>query len=444
MSGFSHMNLLADDGYDEATASLLRARRVAAASRLQSFFVANGSMIAPSPTDLQLAVLNRAQYNRRTAMQLAQDEQLTQHALNVMLNQQAMPETENVDPRNIIPIGFFQDPRGNSWAASLQHPSVAPNLKSPDPTRAKNEEDKVITLCSDDDYRESPSVASFRASPQNARVSLPQPPKKRKDASKNALENKPKSPGPISKKSKLSAPKSSKINEMTNANIKPSKAALVPTENAHRNSRAPSGNSAPSPTPADIPGGPSRTTKALAGLFTQKLLSAQQSDADKQNDASYFVNRILLTTTGWTKETAPARIPFPPQHLTIDMEQIEELAQDMVDDRFVAVRDAIHASYSEMKSRHDEILTDMQRQVKEELSNQQSIQKMAKKHKSHIRELENYHTGKLMDVTAKLEKAEKEIARLKVVLVDDRKNQQRALAAYMKATVLSFRTLKNI
>lgn len=181
--------------------------------------------------------------------------------------------------------------------------------------------------------------------------------------------------------------------------------------------------------------------KALAGHFTQKLLSTHQSEVDKHNGVQDFVNKLLLTATGWTKETAPARIPFPPQQLTIDMDQVEELAHEMVADRFQAVGDAMRVSYSELKSRHDEILLDMQEQVQECGTSAEELDALVQQHRRELDRMQAQHASQLAAVAERLEQAEREAATLRAQFEAEKANQKRAFRAFLRASAHSLRCL---
>ena len=124
------------------------------------------------------------------------------------------------------------------------------------------------------------------------------------------------------------------------------------------------------------------------------------------------------------------------------MDQVEELAHDLVADRFQAVGGAMRVSYSEMKSRHDEILLDWQGQLNKQSSKHEDIQALNKQHQANIQTLEEAHKTNLSVTTNKVEYLKREVASLKARLVVEQQNQQRSLKAFMKASVYSMRLLK--
>ena len=466
MSGYLHQGS-PEEEFEEATTALLSARRAADVARLHAFAGAHNTVVTPS-TVVQLAALQQAQYERRVATQMAHHEQHQAQALR--LRQQVLEAKAGEQPR-VIPIGFFRDPRGNSWAASLQHPSTMTLTETAPENpvkRPQNANDRIITLSSDDeetDVNDSNTAHKPGMSPK-IKPSVPIQPVVKRQLTPTFGERIPsetvakklktfESQGPKMAKEATNKPKyattfvastASKVKTIgTRGVIGENDSTPTLNLNATTNLKVDSTKvEQPSTLSSTYPVKklPKKPMKALAGLFTQKLLSTQQSETDRHNGVKEFVNKLLLTATGWTKETAPTRIPFPPQQLTIDMDQVEELAHDLVADRFQAVGGAMRVSYSEMKSRHDEILLDWQGQLNKQSSKHEDIQALNKQHQANIQTLEEAHKTNLSVTTNKVEYLKREVASLKARLVVEQQNQQRSLKAFMKASVYSMRLLK--
>lgn len=467
MSGYLHQGV-PDEELEEATAVLLSAHRASEVARLHAFAGAHNTVVSPS-TVVQLAVLEQAQYERRLATQMAHHEQQQHHAQVLRLRQQVLEAKAGEQPR-VIPIGFFRDPRGNSWAASLQHPSTMSIVETAPENPVKRPQtanDRIITLSSDDDDDETDVNDSNKARKpgvsRKVKPSAPIKPVTKRQHMHTFAEQTPSETVPKKiktfeshdpKMAKEAADKPNFANTFVTTTVSNMKSS--DTREKEWTPVVPSINSTTTPkvdsTQVEQPPAFSSThpvkklskkpLKALAGQFTQKLLSTQQSEADRHNGVKEFVNKLLLTATGWTKETAPTRIPFPPQQLTIDMDQVEELAHELLADRFQAVGGAVRVSYSEMKSRHDEILLDWQVQLNEQSSKHEEIQALHKHHKASIQTLEDAHKINLSATTNKVEELKREVASLKARLVVDQQNQQRSLKAFMKASVYSMRLLK--
>jgi hypothetical protein len=184
--------------------------------------------------------------------------------------------------------------------------------------------------------------------------------------------------------------------------------------------------------------------KVFLGPITKKLLSThptEQAVVEKHNRAQDVVNKMLLTATGWTKETVPARIPFPPQVLTIDMEQVEELALEILADRDQAVVDAVRVSYSELKSRHDDILLGMQEAMKQHRMSAKERDALVKNHQREVKQMQKQHALKLGAVSELLNLAEEKAAKLKAELEAERAIQKRTFKSFLRASAHSLKYL---
>jgi hypothetical protein len=68
-----------------------------------------------------------------------------------------------------------------------------------------------------------------------------------------------------------------------------------------------------------------------------------------------YANKFLLAATGYSTETAPSNLPFPPSEINLAEDQIDELCQELHYLKAKAVASAVLTTYSDCKARHDVI-----------------------------------------------------------------------------------------
>ena len=467
--------------------------------------------------------------------------------------------TSDESSTGIIPIGFFRDPRGNAWAASLQHPSQSFSSSSNQNSneqpltssyqhaarqaivaaqrrKQQQQQDEVIDLQSDDDedddndgaaaalMEDELQVTRVQAAPRQANV----PAQQRQAATNQAATATNQRPGTSMPSANIAAAlRDGTITQMLQGRIPttfanpvplspaapppktsralPKRASAVPTHLVNLNSlqkdqqqqqqqrvaaailrqqqQRPAPSAAARPptkrqkveedavleaaaannaaaqkagmlTPSQLEmrerheralravKQSEKPHKALYGPFVQRWLGTGLSTIDKERDVKENIDKILMAATGYTTETAPSSLPFPPAEINLDMDQLEELSQDIVTSKNQAIGEAVRCAYSEMKSRHDEITSTHKRNSDESQQHRREVAMLTLRHKNSIRDLQTEHDEALEKQEEKLKLLESQIQQLKEESLRAKTTQSKSLETMMKASILSLRMIR--
>mmetsp|Transcript_26213 Transcript_26213/g.43770 ORF Transcript_26213/g.43770 Transcript_26213/m.43770 type:complete len:309 (+) Transcript_26213:682-1608(+) len=193
-----------------------------------------------------------------------------------------------------------------------------------------------------------------------------------------------------------------------------------------------------SPAAAAAAGKPS-----LVGPFVHRWLSnTAMSSIDKDCHLREVINKVLVAATGYSMESAPASLPFPPAEIELDMDQLEELALDLVHERHHAVGEAIRRSYSEIKSRHDEIIMLQGDQSNEREQHRREVSMLTLRHKNLMQDTTKSHDAKMIALLKKVKEMEDQLEIHKRAAQKAKETQAKSLETMMKASILSLRMIR--
>lgn len=167
------------------------------------------------------------------------------------------------------------------------------------------------------------------------------------------------------------------------------------------------------------------------GPFVQRWLSGSVDPNDQDRALSACIDKVLMSTTGYTKATAPGSLPFPPAEITLDMEQLEEVALDIMQERHSAISSAVKRAYSEMLGRHEEQMVVMKKaELRYKSRQDQALLDVARAQQT---------ISKMRDEVASLQK---EADEAKEAAAEAKKTQSKSLETMMKASILSLRMIR--
>ena len=182
--------------------------------------------------------------------------------------------------------------------------------------------------------------------------------------------------------------------------------------------------------------------KVITGPFVQRWLGPGPNPSERDRDVKEFMDKVLMSTTGYTSDTAPASLPFPPAEITLDTVQFEELAQDLVTDKYKAIREAVRCSYVEMKLRHDEIVQDQKRDSEELHQHRREVAMLSLKHRNALNDLKAEHDTVLETMRQQITDLQQELQIAKDECKEAKATQAKSLETMMKASILSLRMIR--
>jgi len=186
--------------------------------------------------------------------------------------------------------------------------------------------------------------------------------------------------------------------------------------------------------------------QTLAGAFVNKWLQRSHSAVDREQETKAAVSKILYAATGFTNDTAPPSIPFPPERIFLDLDAIEEIAGGFVDERTQAVGDAVRRAYSEMKSRHDEIKLSTQQAPPNknalEARHKREIMALRSKHDQEIQSLQNEHKVQMASLKGKLNSMKGDVDKLREQADQDRREHSTSVEALVQAGLSTLRSIR--
>lgn len=167
------------------------------------------------------------------------------------------------------------------------------------------------------------------------------------------------------------------------------------------------------------------------GPFVQRWLSGSVDPNDQDRALSACIDKVLMSTTGYTKATAPGSLPFPPAEITLDMEQLEEVALDIMQERHSAISSAVKRAYTEMLGRHEEHMVAIKKaELRCKSRQDQALLDVARAQQT---------ISKMRDEVASLQK---EADEAKEAAAEAKKTQSKSLETMMKASILSLRMIR--
>ena len=398
--------------------------------------------------------------------------QQQQQELELLLRRR---EAEEVAGSGVIPIGYFRDPRGNAWAASLQHPShaylaaaaasathfravnaAAVNAAAAISAAAANAQiqpprNDVITIDDDDDEEEeeeetaatttTTATAGGGGGGDDTSTAEPKDSEPRPGSSEAVPASADDRSGVTSRPAKRKSP------AVLHHHPPPSKKTRDPNvEMRLRHARA---------LRAAHEGGPKPVARrpiqvrgaALAGPFVNKWLhTSSVSAVDKDNETRAAIGKILYAATGFTNESPPASIPFPPERIFLDLDAIEEIAGGFVDDRNQMVGDAVRRAYSEMKSRHDEAIMQLSQSPpptkQENAAYRKEMRSVRKAHEQEKQKIQNEHKVEMANLKAQLTLVKAEVDKLKEQADHDRREHASSVEALVQAGLSTLRSIR--
>jgi hypothetical protein len=183
--------------------------------------------------------------------------------------------------------------------------------------------------------------------------------------------------------------------------------------------------------------------RSLIGPFVHKWLSnSAMSIVDKDHQLRDVINKVLMAATGYSMESAPASLPFPPAEINLDMDQLEELALEMVNERHVAIGESIRRAYSEIKSRHDELAIHRQQRSEERNQHRREVALLAVRHKNTTVELRRQYETEMAVMKKKVAEMEQTVKVAKESASKVKETQAKTLETMMKASILSLRMIR--
>jgi len=393
---------------------------------------------------------------------------------------------EELNTKGSIPIGFFRDPRGNAWAASLQHPNRQGNAQANLLGGLRDQQESALValqaaqlvqnsmvnlpnnkiaqeVIEIEDSEEEEEVQAPRPAKKAKSSAAPQPAKVTGTAEKKAGPNSSKPTKPKEDSVPQTNEKISQSGRGPGTSIKAGKSAvpdpfnLTPLSHnfSPRNSPQKKSTEAISHNSRKSTSTPQPPIKSIVGPFTQKWMMLQVPAVDRNREMRECMGKIIDVATGMTEETSPADLPFPPGEVVLDVEKLSGLATELIEERHQAIGTAIRQAYMEMKSRHEQIVTmrqDDNSKVNQEVQSgiekkidlkwAAKIQTMNNSHKDEIKKAKKKHedsTNKLMQNIRDLKK-ELKAAKERLDIAQD--SQGKAIDTIMKASVMSLRMMQ--
>lgn len=185
------------------------------------------------------------------------------------------------------------------------------------------------------------------------------------------------------------------------------------------------------------------SNRSLVGPFVHKWLSnSGMSLVDKDRQLREVINKVLMAATGYSMESAPASLPFPPAEIDLDMDQLEELALDLVHERHQAIGEAIRRAYSEIKSRHDELIIHRQQRSEERNQHRREVAMLTLRHKNSVRDVQRQHEQQMLAMQSKMREMEQNVKDAKEMASKAKETQAKSLETMMKASILSLRMIR--
>lgn len=393
--------------------------------------------------------------------------------------------------QGVIPIGFFRDPRGNAWAASLQ-----PKAREQPRARRRPTADEIIEIISDDDEDEEEEEEEEEKEPERMPPISPHnyggafvPPQRRRPeplqpfpkrgGELNAgqveqLQNAARGRGPsipvqlnnigvakqkyqetvaaaghVAKRARLSQEvmaqhqlqHQQKVAKSSTSKKEKTEDSNDKREVAYKNAIAKfSKESAPAAAAAAAPaGGP---TTSLATNYVKILLAGDINRHEMDVAVKATVNKVLMSATGYTTATAPSSLPFPPADVTLDIEQLDEVAHEIAEERHNAVADTVRRVYTELKSRHDQITMMHEQTIHQGHSDRRAIGGLKEAHNKEMKDLKNRHKEQVGKLNEKIMQLEEAARRAKDAAAEAKATQTKSLETMMKASILSLRMIR--
>lgn len=465
-----------------ANGALLRAR----AARSAALMAAAGAPGLLQPTGLTGDALNNSWINS-----LQQQHQRQQQAAAAVLQnaRNPLPGTSNVNTiplrtsgaedvnsKGSIPIGFFRDPRGNAWAASLQHPNRQANQQTSLFGNLQEQESALVALQatqiaqnpivnlpknsglrevieidddSDDELKPSNEIANSSLAPEQTKT-IDTTENKRVSKTANSIEFKDNRPSLTQQDESISIRGPGTLEKaetgvaLQHALVPAPAPSLKATKKTTIEKTTRASQKGVSTAHAGI--------KGIAGPFTQKWMMLQVPAVDRNREVRECIKKIIYVATGLT-ETSPDHMFLPPDEVVLDVEKLTGLATELIEERHQAIGNAIREAYTEMKSRHDQISMRhdsgaMQENSKREIEQKVEMKwgaKMKALTENCIIEKENAKK-KSIEINQRLMQQVKDLKKeLKLAnekLEISQNSQEKTVDTLMKASVMSLRMLQ--
>lgn len=178
------------------------------------------------------------------------------------------------------------------------------------------------------------------------------------------------------------------------------------------------------------------------GPFVHKWLGAGPTEPEKVSAVKACVDTILMTATGYTHETVPPSLPFPPAEINLDMRQLEELAQELVAEKNSAIGEAVRSAFTEMKASHDDAVVNRKRSADEAKIFYRETVTLKAKHKQELNDIRVENDKTVEALHRRIKELQEQLQAAKEESGASTMAQTKSLETMMKASVLSLRMIR--